>query len=136
VKGFRFEREHESATNPLVWTFYLERHDISGNPLPSIPVEMRGASFKGFIHEGDTVEIYEPWQEGSLVQAERVYNKTRKMEVKAIGRFDLFGITLGDLFKSGSLFSIIFIGMLAVVLLICLAAVCVMAVTMLQFARF
>jgi hypothetical protein len=136
VRGFRVDREHESAINPLVWTFRLDRYNKSGLQLPSIPVEMRGASFEGFIHEGDTVMLYDSWQEGSLVHAKRVFNLTSGIEVKAIDRHDLFGSSLRSLFTSRSLLSFIFIGMLVVVSLICLAAICIMVLSALQFGGF
>ena len=136
MRGFRVDREHESAVNPLVWTFRLDRYDQDGNQLPSIPVVMRGSSFEGFIHEGDTVVLYDPWHEGTTVEATRVFNLTGRMEVKAIHRFDLFSKFLDSLFKSRSLFSLLLLGMLAIVLLITVAAICVIAITIIQFRIF
>jgi hypothetical protein len=89
VRGFRERRDTESDLNPLVWTFRLERY-VDGARLPPIPVEMRGASFTGFITEGDTVALSDAWHEGQVVQAKLVYNVTSGMAVRALDPLETF----------------------------------------------
>ena len=71
VNGFSQTSENNEATRiPIqIWTFRLLRFDDKlGNPLPKIPVEMRGSGLEGFINEEDTVIVKGIWREGEVHQ--------------------------------------------------------------------
>jgi hypothetical protein len=77
----------EGASDPprIVWTFRLERYDEAGDRLQPVPVEMRGRSFEGAISEGDTVEVYGRWRDGTTLRADRARNRTTGAVVTAKG---------------------------------------------------
>ncbi len=86
VRGFRqrSEADYPFALFPWqIWAFRLDRLDEEGNTLPSVPVEMRGHSFEGFIDEGDEVELPGSWRAGEVVHAKEVYNRTKGVAVRA-----------------------------------------------------
>ncbi len=61
-----------------VCRFRIERRNAAGDPLPSVPVEMRSMSFKGNISSGDWVEVREQWIPGQVLRPHRVENLTTK----------------------------------------------------------
>lgn len=69
-----------SRAPDIIWSFRVERYQ-NGNRLPPIPVEMRGGKFKGFVREGDTVEIYDPWREGETIRPKQIFNVTNNTKV-------------------------------------------------------
>ena len=116
VRNFRERRDTEATTYPLVWTFLLERYEGSVR-LPPIPVQMRGASFTGFINDGDTVALYDPWQEGTVVQATRVYNVHSGTEVRALDVFETAGQSWTTLVKSRSPLAFFYLLVIGIVFL-------------------
>lgn len=66
------QEARSTGSTTQVWTFRMERHDGNGNPLPSVPVEMRAASFEGSVSEGDWVEVHGQWREGQTIRPKRV----------------------------------------------------------------
>jgi len=90
ARGFQ-SRTEQRASGPggapapyTVWTFRLERVDKqSGNQLTPVPVQMRGKTFEGFINEGDEVQLYCQWREGTLCTTWRVRNLTNGADVVA-----------------------------------------------------
>jgi len=73
----------QTTTTIIVWSFVLERYDSNNNQLPPIPIEIRGRQIKGFIREGDDVEIYEKWIQGRVLETEKIYNHTTNSSVNA-----------------------------------------------------
>ena len=131
VREFREFRHPEGNFNPVVWTFRLERIR-DGVPITPIMVEMRGVSFSGFINEGDTVALYDTWQEGTLLNTKRVYNKTAGIEVKALTWFEAFWESLETLAISGSPVAILFKALLILVLIMILISLCFAAYVFFQ----
>lgn len=86
VNGFQQRQEMLGRTYFTVWNFRLERRDASGQPLPPIPVEMKGRFFKGAINNGDIVDIGQSYRQGELVTTQRVRNVTVGVDVVAVGR--------------------------------------------------
>jgi hypothetical protein len=91
VYGKNQRQEPQHNPNPLIdkaeraltiLEFRLERYQ-DGRRLTPIPVVMKGETFIGFVHEGDQVQLCEPWQEGQIVQTNRVYNLTHHSWVVA-----------------------------------------------------
>jgi hypothetical protein len=87
VQNFR-ERTEKSDnpfaplnTNLVVWTFNLVRYE-EGEPLPPIPVEIRGQNISGFVNNGDTVALLEEWNGQGLHRPKRVFNLTTGVEVR------------------------------------------------------
>jgi hypothetical protein len=86
ARGFqaRTETNGNDRRTSIVWTFRLQRFDeTSGNELPPVPVEMRGRHFKGFINEGDRVEVHGRLKAGHVVRAKRVHNLTTDVWVES-----------------------------------------------------
>jgi hypothetical protein len=87
VRGFRERVEQHgsgqygSVAPDIIWSFRIERYE-GGNRLPPIPVEMRGHKFKGFINEGDTVELHDRWREGETARPKQIFNVTNNAAVK------------------------------------------------------
>jgi hypothetical protein len=133
VRAFREFRHPDGSINPVVWTFRLERFQ-DGVPMTPIMVEMRGAAFKGFINEGDTVVIYDPWQEGAVLETRQVFNKTAGIEVRALSWFETTWDSLGTLARAGSPAGLLVKGLILLVLLLVLAAICIMVYTWLRFS--
>jgi hypothetical protein len=81
-------RDVRTRTQELdqVLTFRVDRFDEAGRSLQSLPVEMRGRRVRGFISDGDWVELGSHWREGELLQPARVRNLTTSSSVQARGR--------------------------------------------------
>jgi len=75
-----------------VLTFRVSRHDASGNPLPPVPVELRGAEIDGDILEGDPVRVPGAWRPGRRVRPHTVTNLRTLQEIR--GRQGVRGIQL------------------------------------------
>jgi len=90
VRGFQSRTESPGPQYPtkIIWTFRVERFDTAGNRLPPVPVEMRSKSFKGFINEGDRVEVPGKWREGQIARPKTLRNLTTGAIVKARGWMD------------------------------------------------
>lgn len=80
---YQYRASQNRTSTSKVWTFRVERYDSAGNRLPPVPVEMRGNSYRGFINEGDTVQLLDKWKEGQLLQTARVRNLTTGVMVTA-----------------------------------------------------
>ena len=67
--------DREPSTE-IVWTFYIERFDRSGNRLDPVPVNMSGTVSSGRLRDGDVVGV--PRREmrgrGGLLRPRRIYN--------------------------------------------------------------
>ena len=62
----------------------MERIDADGNTLQPVPVEIKAASFHGFVTEGDRVRIpVGSWRPGKILAPKQFYNETTQSEVKA-----------------------------------------------------
>ncbi|MBU7028527.1 MAG: hypothetical protein HXS48_16455 [Theionarchaea archaeon] len=86
ARGIQSRQEADlSGTSWTVLSFVLERYDKNGNRLTPVPVEMRGRSFKGFLNEGDWVEVHGTLKKGKTLRVSQVYNKTTESTVKAKG---------------------------------------------------
>lgn len=95
VRGF-VARTEEKIT---IWNFRLERYDSAGNRLVPVPVEMHGWQFKGFIRDGDRVEVHvNEWREGETLQPKRVRNLTTDDTVTSRGALGPFWGTVYYLF--------------------------------------
>jgi hypothetical protein len=70
-----------------VWTFRLDRHDSSGQPLPTVTVAMTGTELNGLLNNGDLVEVKVPrkWQFGEVLATRAIRNLTGNMTVEAHG---------------------------------------------------
>ncbi len=88
VHGFMIKSERDRigpSNDPshALWTFTLLRfNDELGNPLPRIPIEMRGKRFEGFINDEDTVIVKGKWEAGKVLKVNELYNKTNNIWVK------------------------------------------------------
>lgn len=94
-----FQSRFEARRGPvIVWDFRLERRDPSGNPLPRVPVEMRGRAFVGSINNGDWVEVSGQWRRGVILRPARVMNLSTGVVVRAkgatIGIVQILGILM------------------------------------------
>lgn len=67
-----------------IWTFRVERYDASGNRTALIPVEMRGLSFEGSLHDGDWVRAGGKMKFGTL-RVTRLENVSTGAAVRAKG---------------------------------------------------
>lgn len=86
ARGIQSRQETDlSGTSWTVLSFVLERYDKNGNRLTPVPVEMRGRSFKGFLNEGDWVEVHGTLKKGKSIQVSQIYNKTTESTVQAKG---------------------------------------------------
>jgi hypothetical protein len=72
-------------TNSQILTFRLDRFDDAGRPLPSLQVEMRGMSLKGYVNDGELIEVPGEWPPGSLLEPQRVRNLTTNSWVEVRG---------------------------------------------------
>jgi hypothetical protein len=68
-----------------VVTFRVDRFDDDGRPLPSIPGEMRALRLRGFVNDGDWVDVGDRWREGQLLQPKRVRNLTTGASLEGSG---------------------------------------------------
>lgn len=86
VRDFRERSEYFLGSLPIiVWTFRLEQYDQHGNPRTSTPVVMRGRSFRGYLGNGNHVEIPQVRKRGRDVRTKRLYNLTSESWVEAKG---------------------------------------------------
>lgn len=92
VRGFQQRTENaqsalsaQGANSTItVWDFQVESPDSSGNLLLQ-PVEMRAASFQGFIQDGHSVEALGNWRLGTF-QASKVHDLTTGAWIKGTGQ--------------------------------------------------
>ena len=75
------QQQSERAGYETVLTFLLEQYDTSGNRIRVVPVEMRGSSIRGFILDGNQVEVLGNEKDG-LLRAKEIYNLTTASKVK------------------------------------------------------
>jgi hypothetical protein len=80
VHGFQQRTESIGDKQIQVWNFRIDRY-LDGEPLPPIPVEMRGSRFNGSVMDGDEVEVFGHLRKGHLLQTNRVFNWTNDTEV-------------------------------------------------------
>ncbi|MFB7112678.1 hypothetical protein [Streptomyces sp. NPDC056291] len=75
-----------SGTNETkeTWTFRIERYDNAGNRSLLVPVEMRGITFEGSIHDGDWVRTQGRMRSGTL-HVTRLENLTTSATVRVRG---------------------------------------------------
>lgn len=66
----------------VVLTFRLERYDDAGDRLRPIPVQVRAPAFDGALSEGDQVQVFGTWKDGTL-HSKRIVNLTTGATVKA-----------------------------------------------------
>lgn len=85
VRNFRdwTESTQGGTTTWIVWTFCVERFDEHGNPLPLVPVQMRGMKFRGSINEGDRVEVRSRWRPGRTLTVNSVRNLSTGATVRS-----------------------------------------------------
>jgi hypothetical protein len=120
VRGFRERVEQHgssqygSSAPDIIWSFRVERYQ-DGHRLSPIPVEMRGVKFKGFINEGDTVEIIEPWREGETVHPKQIFNVTNNANV-SIAKPSLSPCGVVVVFFVAIIFLVVFLVFLAFLL--------------------
>jgi hypothetical protein len=126
VRAFRESHHPQGNLDPVVWTFYLERFR-DGVPLAPVSVQMRGSAFRGSIHDGDTVELYDNWQEGTLLETRRVYNRSAGIEVRALTWFEAFLDSARTLWTSGAPVAIFVKALLLLLLLLSVVFLCVAA---------
>ncbi|MEU1458042.1 hypothetical protein [Streptomyces avermitilis] len=67
-----------------IWTFRVERYDTAGNRIALVPVEMRGQTFEGSIHDGDWVRARGRMRSGTL-RVTRLENLSTGASVHAKG---------------------------------------------------
>lgn len=83
VRSLEQRQEQQSVgTQQEAWHFRVERHDVSGNKLKPIPVEMRGYTFHGSVRDGDEVHLRGRWRHGTL-RVEKLMNLTTHAQVQA-----------------------------------------------------
>lgn len=92
-----------------VWTFRIDRFDAAGNPLTSIPVEMRARSIEGAVSEGDWVEVSGPWTPGETLRVRDVHNLTTGALVSAKRESSVFGCVLVTAFLAVFALALVFI---------------------------
>lgn len=63
-----------NGLNGNIWSFNVVRYDGNDNPLPKIPVQLRGYSVKGFITEGDEVGLFDNWTPPDTLQVTALFN--------------------------------------------------------------
>ena len=102
VRNFQQRTETNLSGKPLqLWIFRLDRYDARGNPLPPIPVQMRGRRFEGGLNNGDTVRVKGSWVAGKTLDVKKVYNVTTASEVTTHNSSKMTPVQLG--------FSIVFV---------------------------
>jgi hypothetical protein len=92
--------DREPSTE-IVWTFYIETFDRSGNRLDPVPVNMTGKVSSGRLRDGDVVGV--PRREmrgrGGLLTPRRIYNlRTRtvvELDKKGKSAGQIVAITIG-----------------------------------------
>lgn len=97
VSGFQQRFEPTGRGTLSVWDFRLERVDDAGNPLPRIPVQMKGTSFDGAINNGDWIEVTGSWREGKTLPVRQLKNLDTGAVVRAKSRSTaakIFGVVL------------------------------------------
>jgi hypothetical protein len=83
VNGFSTKSEPYGNSTLQIWTFRILRFDEKlGNPLPKIPIEMKGSRFDGFINDEDTVRVKGKWKEGEILKVNELFNVTNNIPVK------------------------------------------------------
>lgn len=86
VSGFRTRMEQTGPTVYVtVWDFRLERVDESGQPLPRVPVAIRGLTFDGAINDDDLIEVEGAWHEGETLNVTKAHNLTTAANVVGHG---------------------------------------------------
>ena len=73
----------QTARQYMVWSYSIERFDKNHNPLPLVPVQMRGLKFTGSLRDGDRVAVRARWQAGKTLHIQRAVNLTSGATVKA-----------------------------------------------------
>lgn len=71
VRAFSIRNENHALRifgigDVSIWSFRLERSDSDGNPMPVLPVVLRGPSIEGIVNDGDEVEVAGSVQDGIL----------------------------------------------------------------------
>jgi hypothetical protein len=96
ARGCQVRQETRDAkTTWQILAFRLDRFDDAGRPLPSVPVEMRGIHLKGYINDGEWIEVPGNWKAGRLLEPKRVRNLTTGSWVKVRGSWSGFFSLLG-----------------------------------------
>jgi hypothetical protein len=85
VSAFQQRFESAGQRSILVWDFRLERKTEAGEPLPRVPIEMRGVTFDGSLAEGDFAEAHGAWHDGETLKVTRITNLTTGAIVRARG---------------------------------------------------
>jgi hypothetical protein len=76
VSGLQQRMEYSYRRPMAVWDFRLDRWSAAGEPMPPVPVEMRGRKFIGSVSNGDWVEVHARSQGGKTLQVKRLHNLT------------------------------------------------------------
>ena len=98
ARGCQVRQETQGAgTTWQILTFRLDRFDDAGRPLPSVPVEMRGIHLKGYINDGEWIEVPGNWKAGMLLESKRVRNLTTDSWVEVSRSWRWLGVLLGGL---------------------------------------
>ncbi|WP_159395713.1 hypothetical protein [Streptomyces sp. 3211] len=85
ARGVQIRSESRGeGISETVLTFRVERYDAAGDRTTLIPVEMRGLTYEGSIHEGDWVRVRGKAKSGTL-RATRLENLTTGASVHAKG---------------------------------------------------
>jgi hypothetical protein len=91
ARGCQLRQETgDRSTTWQVLTFRLDRFDAAGRPLTSVPVQMRGRRLKGYVNDGEWIEIQGTWKDGALLEPRRVRNLTTTSWVEVSGRSHTF----------------------------------------------
>jgi hypothetical protein len=65
-----------------MWAFRLERHDVDGNTLLPVIVEMRGTELVGDLKDGDAAETIDVWQPGEIHVTRGILNLSTGVTVR------------------------------------------------------
>ena len=112
ARGCQVRQETADAkTTWQILTFRLDRFDEAGRPLPSVSVEMRGTRLKGYINDGEWVEVPGDLEAEGLLEPKRVRNLTTASWVEVSPSYAWVGALLGVLMVLG--FVILFMNFVA-----------------------
>jgi len=86
VNGLEKRVETRGAADTIrlkhIWHFRVESYE-NGVLKNMVPVEMIGSGFKGWINEGDEVEV-DNWKKGELMRIDHLWNHTNGIAVHTV----------------------------------------------------
>ncbi len=97
VSGFSTRSELAGREWVTIWDFRLERVDDDGNPLPRVPVALKGMHFNSAINDDDLVEVDGSWREGETMWPREVKNLTTAVTIRPRGGRGGLGAAIGTL---------------------------------------